>query len=139
MADLFAVDLALDLSPTTPASVIEQLRRHLDAGSAEEPDDDCEVWAPGFTPLLAERGPAWRIGGVLTGELVRGEDRWSLTARQEIHAELRPELDELAEMLAHHARTPGVIGQVRWYEDHFPELLVSQDGKLVKIPLHAAD
>ncbi|RSS01288.1 hypothetical protein EF917_15530 [Streptomyces sp. WAC00469] len=93
MADLFAVHLALDLGPSAPSSVIETLRRHLDAGSVEEPDDDCEIWAPGFTSLLAERGPARRIGGVLTAELVQGEDRWSLTARQEIHAELRPELD----------------------------------------------
>lgn len=66
-----------------------------------------------FVPLLVERGPAVRIGGVLTGELVQGDEHWSLTARQEIHAELLPELDRLAEVLAFNAKTEGVIGQVR--------------------------
>ncbi|MER6715212.1 hypothetical protein [Streptomyces sp. NPDC000877] len=137
MSDLYAVDLALDLSPTAPDAVLAHLRRHLEADTAD--DDSDEVDWPDFVPLLADRGPAWRIGGLLTGELVQGADHWSLTARQETHAELLPDLFALAEMLAFNARTDGVIGQVRFYEDEVPELLVSRSGTLVKMPLREAD
>ncbi|WP_369197155.1 hypothetical protein [Streptomyces djakartensis] len=133
MSDLYAVDLALDLSPTTPDPVLELLRLHL------EGDDTGQEDPAEFVPLLAHRGPAWRIGGLLTGELLRAEHHWSLTARQEIHAELLPDLMSLAEMLAHHARTEGVIGQLRWYENDIPELLVARSGALVTMELREAD
>lgn len=132
MSDVFAVDLALDLTPTVPSSVLDHLRRHLGLDEADDGNGAVEG-LPDFVPLLAERGPAVRIGGVLTGELVQGDDSWSLTARQEIHAELLPELDALAEMLAFNAKTEGVIGQVRFYEDDLPELLVNRSGTLVRL------
>jgi len=44
-----------------------------------------------------------------------------------------------AEMLARHARVPGVIGQVRWYEDCGPELLISQGGELVTMTLRSGE
>ncbi|MEG8276716.1 hypothetical protein [Streptomyces sp. AHA2] len=132
MSDLYAVDLTLDLSPTVPDTVLELLRLHLGSeGTGQE--DKAE-----FVPLLAGRRPAWRIGGLLTGELLRGEHHWCLTARQEIHAELLPDLMSLAEMLAHHAKTEGVIGQLRWYEDEIPELLVARSGSLVTMDLSQA-
>ncbi|NYV77188.1 hypothetical protein [Streptomyces sp. UH6] len=127
MGDMYAVDLALDLAPTVPAAVLDELRFHLgtpDAGSGGE-----------LTALLAGRGPARRIGGVQTGELVRARDGWALTARQELHAELLPELDALVERLALHARTEGVIGQIRFYEEWVPELLVNRAGTPVRMPL----
>ncbi|MEU0454709.1 hypothetical protein ABZ322_17155 [Streptomyces sp. NPDC006129] len=137
MSDVFAVDLALDLSPNLPDAVLAHLRRHLEADSAD--DDSDEVDWPDFVPLLADRGPAAHTGGLLTGDLHRGPHHWSLTARQEIHAELLPELVALAEMLAFNARTDGVIGQVRFYEDEIPELLVNRSGTLVKVPLREAE
>ncbi|SMQ18671.1 hypothetical protein SAMN06272771_5125 [Streptomyces sp. Ag82_O1-12] len=147
MSDVFAVDLALDLSPTAPDVVLAHLRRHLEVdrqddwhladGNADDGIGDMD--RPDFVPLLADRGPAKRIGGLLTGRLLQGPDHWLLTVRQELHAELLPELVELAEMLALHARTDGVIGQVRFYEDDIPELLVNRSGTLVKMPLRAAD
>ncbi|WNM30022.1 hypothetical protein RKE30_06205 [Streptomyces sp. Li-HN-5-11] len=138
MSDLFAVDLALDLSPTVPAAVLDRLRRHLgfDVGGDER---DAGDETPDFVPLLDRRGPAARIGGVLTGELVQGNGHWSLTARQEIHAELLPDLDELAEMLARNAKVGGVIGQVRFHEEDIPELLINRSGALVKLRLREAD
>ncbi|MEU0202746.1 MULTISPECIES: hypothetical protein [unclassified Streptomyces] len=137
MSDLYAVDLALDLSPTAPEAVLAHLRRHLEADTADDDNDEAD-W-PDFVPLLADRGPASRIGGLLTGELIRGASHWSLTARQEIHAELLPDLVALAEMLAFNARIDGVIGQVRFYENDIPELLVSSSGTLVKMPLREAN
>jgi hypothetical protein len=137
MSDVFAVDLALDLSPIVPDAVLAHLRRHLETDSAD--DDGGEMDWPDFVPLLAERGPAAHIGGLLTGHLHQGPHHWSLTARQEIHAELLPELVALAEMLAFNAGTDGVIGQVRFYEDEIPELLVNRSGTLVKMPLREAE
>ncbi|GAP48543.1 hypothetical protein [Streptomyces azureus] len=137
MSDVFAVDLALDLSPTVPEAVLAHLRRHVEGDSADDGSSEAD-W-PDFVPLLADRGPAARIGGLLTGRLFQGADHWSLTARQEIHAELLPELVALADMLAFNAKTEGVIGQVRFYEDDIPELLVNRSGTLVKMPLRAAE
>ncbi|OLZ69514.1 hypothetical protein AV521_18585 [Streptomyces sp. IMTB 2501] len=132
MSDVFAVDLALDLSPVIPDAVLDDLRWHLGLldGGRTMVDE-----MPGLEPLLAARGPAVRIGGLLTGELVRAADHWSLTARQEVHAELLPELESLVERLAFNATTEGVIGQVRLYEDDVPDVLVNRSGALVRIAL----
>ncbi|MYS91758.1 MULTISPECIES: hypothetical protein [Streptomyces] len=137
MSDLYAVDLALDLSPTVPEAVLAHLRRHMEGDSADDGNGEAE-W-PDFVPLLADRGPAWRIGGLLTGQLFQTADHWSLTARQEIHAECLPDLVALVEMLAFNAKTDGVIGQVRFYEDEIPELLINRSGTLVKMPLREAN
>jgi hypothetical protein len=97
VADLYAVDFALDLVPSVPDAVLADLRWHLGATDAVADDMGDAV------PLLADRGPAHRIGGVLTGALVESADRWSLTARQEVLAELLPDLESLAERLAYHS------------------------------------
>ncbi|GEC07205.1 hypothetical protein SSP24_48600 [Streptomyces spinoverrucosus] len=133
MADMFAVDLALDLSPALPGAVLDTLRWHLGLGGTEPVDA-----SPDPFPLLADRGPAAKIGGVLTGELHQAAEHWSLTARQEIHAELLSDLEPLLEMLAAHARWDGVIGQVRFYEEDVPELLVGREGRLVRVGLRVA-
>ncbi|MFD8839708.1 hypothetical protein [Streptomyces griseofuscus] len=134
MSDVFAVDLALDFSPTLPDAVLDDLRWHLGllTGDAADEMGDLE-------PLLAARGPAARIGGVLTGELVLAGDHWSLTARQEVHAELLPELASLAERLAFHATTEGVIGQVRFYEGEAPEMLVNRSGERARVTWRSDD
>jgi hypothetical protein len=130
MSDLYAVDLALDLVPGVPAALLDELRFHLGGPDTENgPDDE----AP--TALLSGRGPAWRTGGVQTGELVRSGHGWALTAHQELHAELLPEFDALVERLAAHARREGVIGQIRFYEDEIPELLINRGGTPVRMPL----
>lgn len=130
MSDVFAVDLALDLAATLPGAVLDDLRWHL--GIRDRQNDVADELETDQVPLLSARGPATRIGGVLTGELVRAEGHWALTARQEVHAELLPELDSLVERLAFNARTDGVIGQIRFYEEDVPELLINRSGTLVR-------
>lgn len=130
---MYAVDLALDLRASVPGAVMDELRRHLGIlpdGQDDEPD--------GPVPLLAERGPAMRVGGLLVGEVARTGDGWALTARQEVHAELLPDLDALLERLARHCGTEGVIGQIRFYEDHVPELLINEAGTLRRVALTPA-
>ncbi|MFI2782990.1 hypothetical protein [Streptomyces sp. ALB3] len=144
MGDLYAVDLALHLRATVPGTVVDELRRHLGIaadtgtgwtdGAAETPEDEPAGPQDAF-PLLAGRGPAARIGGVLVGELCRADGGWALTVRQEVHAECLPELDPLLERLARHSGTEGVIGQIRFYEDHVPDLLISESGTLVRMSL----
>lgn len=138
---MYAVDLALDLRASVPGTVMDDLRRHLGThpdGQDCEPDDEPYDEPDGPVPLLAERGPAMRIGGLLVGEIARTGDGWALTARQEVHAELLPDLDALLERLARHCRTEGVIGQIRFYEDHVPELLINDSGTLVRTALTPA-
>ncbi|MFF1839553.1 hypothetical protein ACFVXE_36100 [Streptomyces sp. NPDC058231] len=72
------------------------------------------------------------------GELVRTAGGWSLTARQEVHAELLPELDSPAERLAWHSSTEEVIGHIRLYEEDVPDLLINRSGRLVKTSLAPA-
>ncbi|NXY93861.1 hypothetical protein HYE82_05520 [Streptomyces sp. BR123] len=129
MADLYALDLALDLRESVPDPVLAVLRRHLGEGEPTS-DDGFDMY-----PLLAERGPAYRIGGVCVAELARTETGWSLTARQEVHAELMPDVDALVELLAAHSDTVGVIGQLRWYEDYVLELLINESGTVTRLSL----
>ncbi|WP_327269464.1 hypothetical protein OG233_20515 [Streptomyces sp. NBC_01218] len=136
MSDVYAVDFSLDLDASVPIPVLTDLQWHL--GVRADGAEYGESGVAGAYPLLAERGPAARIGGVLVGELVRTAGGWSLTARQEVHAESLPDLDSLAERLARHSRTPGTIGHLRFYEDEHPELLVNRSGLLVRVPLVAA-
>ncbi|MFC9297601.1 hypothetical protein ACFTWH_27005 [Streptomyces sp. NPDC057011] len=120
MADLYALDLAFDLVEGTPEAVLAEIRRQL------APDAD----------LLGARGPAWRVGGVLVGELARGNhEGWALTARQEIHEEQLPELEDFLMTVAPHIRPPGPVGRIRHYEHESPDLLVLREGRVVQLAL----
>jgi hypothetical protein len=134
MSDMYAVDLALDLRASVPGTVLADLRWHLGI-QAGESDERAGADTGGMTPLLAARGPAVRIGGVLVGEFARTGRGWSLTARQEVHAEFLSELDSLAERLVRSSSTEGVIGQIRFYEEDVPDLLINRSGTLLKAPL----
>ncbi|MFF4446336.1 hypothetical protein [Streptomyces sp. NPDC001502] len=123
MADLYALDLAFDLLDTTPDHVLAEVRRQL------APDEDGAA-------LLSTRGPAWRVGGMLVGEFGPGErGGWALTARQEIHAEQLPDLEDLLMLLAPHIRPPGPVGRIRFYEHESPDLLVLREGRVVQLAL----
>ncbi|WP_327382425.1 MULTISPECIES: hypothetical protein [unclassified Streptomyces] len=123
MADLYALDLAFDLVEATPDTVLAEIRRQL------TPDEE------GAT-LLATQGPAWRVGGMLVGEFGPGErGGWALTARQEIHAEQLPDLEDLLMLLAPHIRPPGPVGRIRFYEHESPDLLVLREGRVVQLAL----
>ncbi|MGW0856268.1 hypothetical protein [Streptomyces sp. NPDC002690] len=137
MSDMYVVDFCLDLNASVPIPVLTDLQWQL--GVRADGAEYGESGVPGAHPLLAERGPARRVGGLLVGELVRTPAGWSLTARQEVHAESLPDLDSLAERLARHSRTEGTIGTLRFYEDDVPVLLVNRSGLLVKVPLAVAE
>uniref|UniRef100_A0AAU2JXX0 Uncharacterized protein n=1 Tax=Streptomyces sp. NBC_00049 TaxID=2903617 RepID=A0AAU2JXX0_9ACTN len=123
MADLYALDLAFDLVETTPDAVLAEVRRQL------APDPEGES-------LLAERGPAWRVGGMLVGEFGPAErGGWALTVRQEVHAERLPDLEDLLMILAPHIRPPGPVGRIRHYEHESPDLLVLREGRVVQVAL----
>ncbi|SPF06812.1 hypothetical protein [Streptomyces sp. MA5143a] len=131
MADLYAVDVSMNLAATVPDAVLCELRRHLghegtSDGLAEDADDYL---------LWADRGPARRIGGVLVGELIRTGRGWALTVRQEVHAEVMEQVDALIETLAFHSATEGVVGQIRFYEDEVPDLLLTRSGELERVSL----
>ncbi|MFD7915013.1 hypothetical protein ACFV30_30530 [Streptomyces sp. NPDC059752] len=120
MADLYALDLAFDLVEATPDTVLAEVRRQLTS-----PDG-----------LLSTRGPAWRVGGMLVGEFGPGErGGWALTARQEIHEEQLPEMEDLLLILAPHIRPPGPVGRLRFYEHESPDLLVLREGRVVQLAL----
>ncbi|MET4642624.1 hypothetical protein ABID95_002351 [Streptomyces atratus] len=139
MSDVYAVDFALDLKASVPSSVLADLRWHLGIEAAGESGAQAPDGETGdVVPLLAARGPAARIGGVLVGEFAPTAGGWSLTARQEVHAEFLPELDSLAERLAWNSSTEGVIGHIRFYEEDVPDLLINRSGRLVRTALAPA-
>ncbi|MFE0578734.1 hypothetical protein [Streptomyces sp. NPDC058874] len=119
MADLYAVDLAFDLLDSTPETVLAQVRRHL-AGDG----------------LLAPRGPAWRVGGMLVGAFGPAEHGgWALTARQEIHQDRLPDLEDLLLLLTPHIRPPGPVGRIRHQAHESPDLLVLREGRVLQLSL----
>ncbi|MFD9258162.1 hypothetical protein [Streptomyces sp. NPDC059538] len=119
MADLYALDLAFDLLDTTPDDVLAEVRRQLTGDG-----------------LLATRGPAWRVGGMLVGEFAPAErGGWALTTRQEVHEEQLPDLEDLLLLLAPHVRPPGPVGRLRHYENESPDLLVLREGRVVQLAL----
>ncbi len=119
MSDLFDFELAWDLDDALPDDLLAELRWQL------EPD-------PGEERLLSQRGPAWRIGGTLHGALVRTRRGWSLTVRQELHAECLDDLAELLARLAAHSGAEGPVGRLRFYEDEVPDLLVVRAGAMAR-------
>ncbi|WP_329377540.1 hypothetical protein OG625_07435 [Streptomyces sp. NBC_01351] len=119
MADLYALDLAFDLVEATPDAVLAELRHRM---------------APGG--ILASRGPAARIGGMLVGEFAPAtRPGWALTARQEVHEEELPDLEDLLLLLAPYIRRPGPVGRIRHYEHESPDLLVLREGRVVQVAL----
>ncbi|MEU1820097.1 hypothetical protein ABZ543_33670 [Streptomyces roseifaciens] len=131
MSDIYELQLALDLPDSLPEADMDVLRRHLsdEGGDADHDEHDEETGGPEAYPLLASRGPAWRIGGVLVGELCRGPRGWALTARQEVHPDEFPALEALLVWLAARTSTPGPIGYLRFYESTVPDVLMA-DGQV---------
>ncbi|MGW0391609.1 hypothetical protein ACWDYJ_12055 [Streptomyces sp. NPDC003042] len=119
MADLYALDLALDLDESTAEPALALIRWHL--------SDDPEA-------LLSASGPAYRVGGTLTAELVRTPAGWSFTARQEIHTESLPELAYVLTTLAPHITAPDPIGALRFYEELTPQPITLDADGTVRLP-----
>ncbi|MET9606303.1 hypothetical protein ABZZ17_14695 [Streptomyces sp. NPDC006512] len=141
MADLYALELALDLDAATPQWVLDLVARHL----TPEPDGDAyadasDDWDEGpegayAVNVLQGRGPAYRVGGTCHADLTRTPDGWRLTARQEIHAEIRPDVEYFLAALAPHVPGPaGPVGSLRFYEDPDPEPIVLDAAGAIRLP-----
>ncbi|WP_328223538.1 hypothetical protein OG272_23810 [Streptomyces sp. NBC_00104] len=130
MGDYHELQLNLDLPASLPAEDLTLLRRHLGEGGNDRDGDDGDGEGQGAYefPLLAERGAAWRIGGVLVGELVGRESGWALTVRQEVHPDQFDDLRRLVGWLGARTSTVGVVGHVRFYEEWLPDLLIVEAG-----------
>ncbi|GHE31297.1 hypothetical protein [Streptomyces capitiformicae] len=109
MADIYELQLSLDLPESLPADDLALLRWHLGEGETEGQGGDDAY------PLLADRGAAARIGGVLVGELCRGARGWALTVRQEVHPDEFDDLRSLVGRLGALTSSIGVIGHLRFY------------------------
>ncbi|MEV8022095.1 hypothetical protein AB0O76_38430 [Streptomyces sp. NPDC086554] len=149
MADIYEVAVALDLGGDLSEGEIAELQWHLGAGPEpgrlgivrEFPvvvvnDFGEPVVENEPAPLLAGRGAAWKVGGVLTSELVRQADGWALTARQEVHPDDWDRLGELLGWLAvrasdRHQRADGSVhvGSIRFYEADKAEPLTVRGGR----------
>ncbi|MEU7581237.1 hypothetical protein AB0B50_26955 [Streptomyces sp. NPDC041068] len=131
MSDLHELQLALDLPHDLPADDLSLIRWHLgeEAGTRHAEGEEC--------PLLSARGPAARIGGVLIGELQRGERGWSLTVRQEVHPDEFDALRSLVAWLAARTTTVGTVGHLRFLEDHVPDVLVVESGSARRLRTRA--
>ncbi|MEV5550622.1 hypothetical protein AB0L35_31550 [Streptomyces sp. NPDC052309] len=121
MADIYELQLMLDLPASLPARDVELLRWHLGQEGGRQ-DDGYEY------PLWDARGPARRIGGAALGELSPDDEGWTLTVRQEAHPDEFDDLRRIVLWLGARTTTIGVIGHLRFYEAHVPDVLIAQGG-----------
>ncbi|MEV4443365.1 hypothetical protein AB0K09_31090 [Streptomyces sp. NPDC049577] len=139
MSDLYELQLAWELGDTLPGELLDELRWHLGLPHNQEQKQEPAPGDPAEKdPLLAGRGPASRIGGTLGSELARGRRGWSLTTRQEVHAEMLSGLHRLLKRLIAHTAATGPVGHIRFYEDDVPDLLVVHGGEILRQPLRLA-
>ncbi|MGY3205379.1 hypothetical protein [Streptomyces sp. TE5632] len=126
MADIYELQLTLDLPDSLPPRDLALLRWHLGEESSRQDDghDGYEY------PLWDARGPARRIGGALVGELCSDGDGWALTVRQEAHPDEFDDLRRLVLWLGARTTSVGAIGHLRFYESDVPDVLIAQAGKV---------
>ena len=121
MADVYELQLTLDLPGSLPPQDLALLRWHLGEEGGRQ-DDGYEY------PLWKDRGPALRIGGALVGELCSDGPEWALTVRQEAHPDGFHDLRRLVQWLGARTTNTGPIGYLRFYESHVPDMLIVQSG-----------
>lgn len=121
MADLYELQLALHLPGTISPEDLALLRWHLALEGGRQDD--------GYAYSLWEaRGTAWRIGGALVGELHLDGAQWALTVRQEVHPDAFDDVRRIVLWLGARTTTVGTIGYFRFYERHFPDVLIAEAG-----------
>lgn len=143
MADLYELILSVDLPPGLSDAETSDLHWHLGLG----PEPAGPVIVTDFAepvigddglptgeqegepyPLLASRGPAWRVGGVLLSAMEPRQDGgWALTSRQEIHPDDFHRLGVLLAWLR--ARATGFHCHLRFSEDDACHPLTVADGR----------
>jgi hypothetical protein len=166
MADAYDFLLTLDLRDDLSEDEIAELRWHLGLGpqperlriitefpevvldEAAEPllDGKGEIRVENVPyPVLAQRGPAWRIGGAAVSELARREKPrpgWALTTRQALHPDDFEHVEELLRWLAAHADYDHAhyVGFERFHEDdEITRRLVIKDGEIIRAPTSSTD
>ncbi|MFF4324044.1 hypothetical protein [Streptomyces sp. NPDC001568] len=154
MSDLHELMIAVDLRDEISEMELAELNWHLGIGPRPdrlsivtafpvvvEDDSGNPVIDDDPHPLLAERGAAARVGGVLGSALASraGLSRggWSLTSRQEIHPD---EFERVGELLcwlatrAHETHRLGNgavgVGFLRFYEAEVPDVLQVGGGQV---------
>ncbi|MEU5361902.1 hypothetical protein ABZ354_00070 [Streptomyces sp. NPDC005925] len=132
MADVFELQLALDLPDTLPPREVALLRWHL--GHEDGEQDGTYVYE---YPLWGERGPARRVGGLQLAELRPSDRGYALTVRQEIHPDSFTDLRAILQWLGPRTTTVGPIGHLRFYEEHVPSVLVAESGTVSCVSLRA--
>ncbi|MGW9070515.1 hypothetical protein ACWGQT_13875 [Streptomyces yangpuensis] len=154
MRDMYELMIAVDLRDEISEAELAELSWHLGVGQQPErrsivtrfpvvvtDDSGIPHVEDDPRPLLAGRGAAWRVGGVLCSALAIRADLpvkgWALMSRQEIHPD---EFDQVGELLrwlaarAHptHLREDGAvgIGFLRFHEDEIPAVLRVESGQV---------
>ncbi|MGX8910284.1 hypothetical protein ACR820_34620 [Streptomyces netropsis] len=154
MSDLYELMIAVDLRDEIPEDELAELRWHLGTGPRPEhlsivtkfpvvveDDSGAAVIEDDPYPLLAGRGAALRVGGVLCSALASRADLpregWSLMSRQEIHPDEFEKVGELLCWLATrthetHLLEGGAvgIGFLRFCEAKLPDVLQVEHGQV---------
>ncbi|WP_329286596.1 hypothetical protein [Streptomyces sp. NBC_00691] len=154
MSDIHELTIAVDLRDEISEGELAELSWHLGIGPRPErlsivtefplvvvDDSGTPVIEDEPYPLLAGRGAAPRVGGVLCSALADRADLprkgWSLTSRQEVHPDEFERVGELLAWLAARAhathrlgdRAVG-IGFLRFCEAEVPEVLRVEGGQV---------
>lgn len=162
MADAYELLLSANLPSDLSDPEIAELRWHLglgpepaelalvtdfqelvigDDGEPEVDEHGAFVMSHQPYQLLAEKGVAWHIGGVLLSEMQRStdnttsrrSDEWVLTTRQEMHPdELDHRLEHLLLWLSERAISPAHLQcHLRFHEDLEFDRVTIEDGKVI--------
>ncbi|MFE7900391.1 hypothetical protein ACFU3E_23295 [Streptomyces sp. NPDC057424] len=132
MADIYELQLALNLPGAIPPEDLALLRWHLALEGGRQGD--------GYEyPLWQARGAALRIGGALVGELHLHGAEWALTVRQEAHPGEFDDLRRIVLWLGARTTTVGTVGYFRFYEAHLPDALIAEAGTVRREILHGEE
>ncbi|MGR4884045.1 hypothetical protein ACIPUC_32155 [Streptomyces sp. LARHCF249] len=154
MSDIHELMISVDLQDEISAQELAELSWHLGIGPQPErlsiitefpvvvvDDSGIPVIEEDPYPLLARRGAASRVGGVLCSTLANRADLpregWSLTSRQEIHPDEFEKVGELLCWLATRAHETHLledgavgVGFLRFYEAEVPDVLQVKSGQV---------
>ncbi|WP_370417250.1 hypothetical protein AB8O64_00950 [Streptomyces sp. QH1-20] len=154
MSDLYELMIAVDLRDEISENELAELSWHLGIGSQPEhlsivtkfpvvveDDSGAPVIEDDPYPLLAGRGAASRVGGVLCSALASRADLprkgWSLMSRQEIHPDEFEKVGELLCWLATRAHETHLLGDgavgigfLRFHEAQVPDVLQVEAGQV---------
>jgi hypothetical protein len=147
MADAYELVLSVDLR-ALPDDDLAELRWHVGGGAlpavfpsgydgwaerfpvGDPADPDCVWEVADPVPLFAARGVAWKVGGVLLGDLVeRGDGGFALSVRQEFHPDQLGSVQPVLTWLGRWTLVPP-FGYVRWYSSTVIEPLVVVDRRV---------